>query len=788
MDEDNDVFQDFDSDASDFDDNVDLDFTDGESASILQLMSGADSTKKAQSQRIGATPLSGVVHNNSSPSNMSKNVSKILAANAPKVQAGGSFDGELLDEAFPESKLEITIKPTEQRVDVAHSRNKECEVEWALMALEEHEQLGRQLPAKADVDFLKLFEEMYGGDTAITLSTPSPPAKREGGEQGSFSASQSIENQDAVAGNVSSSPQITETSDEMIPAEILDMLQSIYRKAIELIQFVGESYVYSRKKSEESRFRQVISTDSRRKSSKIKWAKMIDMLPLLAKDQKREQQEQEVENVSAMNLIAKGSQRILLKNGMWTETLDERLNRLAKHQDESRHTESPTVTFIQFSCALLYFGFVVNLNTPWEDGKNDSSDNEITLLWHSWTVFTRDDSGVPGSKLAMKVLERILFSVILGDRAGNHSMFRCRDVQTLLRLYRANYYARKHTQLNEEPSGGHRQNTASNKPHLSSERQINKRGTLRHRVRYSMHGKPIRNSKASETDMLSEREQLVQERINEMREAKAKQELEGCTFHPRINPRPSWSSARQSLSPRPASCSSDTVSTFERLYSDAFQRQNNVLEKYLESRLHREELEKRESKVQPSYVNGLTIEERLENLHVALAGNALPVNFHKKINAMRAATEMKALNEQIKEQRLQPAQFKRAKDGSTVVLPFQLATEIRAAMNTDLKKQRINIAQRPRDLMMKDLRPLDEKQKREVLAPTQPPLRDNCCEGDMCLDVHLSPSETHQLHLNVNDDPREVVERFAQRFSLTNTQRHFLLQLVEARLEQLTSY
>ncbi|POM71046.1 Hypothetical protein PHPALM_12439 [Phytophthora palmivora] len=781
MDEDNDVFQDFDSDASDFDDNVDLDFTDGESASILQLMSGADSTKKTQSQRIGAIPLSGVVHNNSSPSNMSKNVSSILAANAPKVQAGGSFDGELLVEPFPESKLEITIKPTEQRVDVAHSRNKECEVEWALMALEEHEQLGRQLPAKADVDFLKLFEEMYGGDTAITLSTPSPPAKREGGDpQGIFSANQSIENQDAVASNVSSSPQITEISDEMIPAEILDMLQSIYRKVIEMNWDMSEQlskvsstlylpgnmcssgpigsfnslvratctlerslksqdFAKSSALTREERLELILAILDNKigalpQSSKIKWAKMIDMLPLLAKDKKREQQEQEVENVSAMNLIAKGSQQILLKNGMWTETLDERLNRLAKH------------------------------------------------------LFTQDDSGVPGSKLAMKVLERILFSVILGDRAGNHSMFRCRDVQTLLRLYRANYYARKHTQLKEESSGGHRQNVTNDKPQLSNERQINKRGPLRHRVRYSMHGKPIRNSKAPETDLLSEREQLVQERINEMREAKAKQELEGCTFHPRINPRPSWSSARQSLSPRPASCSSDTVSTFERLYSDAFQRQNNVLEKYLETRLHREELEKRESKVQPSYVNGLTIEERLENLHVALAGNALPVNFHKKINAMRAATEMKALNEQIKEQRLQPAQFKRAKDGSTVVLPFQLATEIRAAMNTDLKKQRINTAQRPRDLMMKGLRPLDEKQKREVLAPTQPPARGNCCEGDMCLDVHLSPSETHQLHLNVNDDPREVVERFAQRFSLTNTQRHFLLQLVEARLEQLASY
>ncbi|KAG6622305.1 Lysophospholipid acyltransferase [Phytophthora cinnamomi] len=216
-------------------------------------------------------------------------------------------------------------------------------------------------------------------------------------------------------------------------------------------------------------------------------------------------------------------------------------------------------------------------------------------------------------------------------------------------------------------------------------------------------------------------------------------------------------------------------------------RQNNVLEKYLEAKQHREELEKRESKVHPSYVNGLTIEERLENLHVALAGNALPVDFHKKIGAMRNATEMKALDEQIKERKLLPAHFKRAKDGRIVVYPFQFATEIRAALSTDLKKLRTKPVHRPRDHVMKDLRPATYD--REIPATVHPPQRKihgriEDTEADLCLDVHLSPSETRQLYLNMDDDPREVVDNFAKRFSLTNTQRHFLVQLVDARLGQ----
>ncbi|KAG1710302.1 hypothetical protein DVH05_017306 [Phytophthora capsici] len=573
----------------------------------------------------------------------------------------------------------------------------------------------------------------------------------------------------------------------------------------------------------------------------------------LQQQQKREEHErEETESATTPNLIAKGSQRILLKNGMWTESFEERLLRLTKHRTNSDSSDSrskrkrqryqqkkkeaaavaskaceslyqrgieqrkreqerlqedncdlefqrnrpkissrslrvmktrirqelaqlcmdsiveaeqsdsedesssnSSVTFIQFSCALLYFGFVPDLNTLWE---GQADEDQVTLLWHSWTVFTRDDM-VIGSKLAITVLERVLFAVIIGEKAGNYPVLHSREAQVLLRLYRANYYARKHTQLKEEPKQMTTTKTQGNGG------QVNKRGkSQRLRVRYTMHGKPVRGTDTPDTDVLSERGRLLQEKMEQIRDEKAKRELEGCTFHPRINRRPSEAAARPSSS-------SATISTFERLYSDAFQRQNNVLEKYFEAKLHREEQEKRECRIHPSYVNGLTIEERLENLQVALAGNALPAGFQKKINAMRTATEMKALDEQLKEQKLLPAQFERAKDGRTVVLPFQFATEIRAAMTSKLSHQRTKTA--TRDHVMKSLRPT----VKDILQ-----MNEN--EAELCLDVHLSPSETRQLYVNVHEDPRGAVDHFAQRFSLSNAQRHFLVQLVEARLEQ----
>ncbi|KAE9341743.1 hypothetical protein PF008_g10486 [Phytophthora fragariae] len=1086
--EDGEVFQDFESDASDVDDDVDWNFTDGESASVLQLMGGADSTKKSQ---CGGTDVisHSVPVKTTDPPRMEDCNNSIV-----EVSVVSSSDEDLLAELFPEIQPEPTKKST---ADEVNSPAKECEVEWALMALEEHEQLEQRsqstTAANADADFVSLFEEMYGGDTSNALSTPSLPKELENCRQNRIDSKQFVEKEKVVidSDGVCSTSKTAAEINGKVPSEALEMLRLVYKKVMEtqgdfsallsetsstlclpdhvfldqnsksscsLNSFVelicslevclsSHDFVKSLAATREERLELVIvalddKIDALPYNFKNKWAKALDMLPLLAKmreqtsplaptskpvtdqpqvllidttlppaptqlkhkkrsplegwatfhpekmptrrcetmsskskqpghtkkprvrvrqylpsklrvrckaynpedkeltfrpninrksphhrkggpkqhketftarmerdiskrrsqklqhEREREQQDrEEVESVSTVKLIDMGSQRILLKNGMWAESLEERISRLAKHRTnieasdsrskkrrerheqrkreatavasraceslyqrgveqrkreqerlledqhdlefqrnrpkissrslrvmktrirqelaqlcmDSRRTanaessgsdeggeavqvDSPCVTFIQFSCALLYFGFVTDLNTPWEGGNGGDQGNEITLLWHSWTVFTRDHTGTPGSKLALKLLERVLFSVILGGRVGEHKVLQNRYVQTLLRMYRANYYTRKHTQLKAD-------DRKQNNVEVGAQSTKKKRSSSRRqRVRYTLHGKPIRNIGSPETDFLSEREQLLQEKIDQMREAKMKQDLDGCTFHPHVNPGPTEAagqrSTRQSSPPKPVRTSSATVSTFERLYSDAFQRQNNVLEKYLEAKQHREELERRESKVHPSYVNGMTIEERLEHLHVALAGNALPVDFHKKIDAMRGATEMKALDEQMKEQKLLPVHFKRAEDGRIIVRPFQFATEIRAALSTGPKKQRTKSTHRPRDHVMRDLRPAAYEEDREIPTTVQPPPRkthedierSEHFEADLCLDVHLSPSETRQIYLNMHDDPREVVDDFAGRFSLTNTQRHFLVQLVEARLEQFSAY
>uniref|UniRef100_H3GRU9 Uncharacterized protein n=1 Tax=Phytophthora ramorum TaxID=164328 RepID=H3GRU9_PHYRM len=813
MEDESDVFQDFGSDASDFDDDVDWNFTDGESASILQLMGEANSTKSGGTDAI---PLSTAAKDHpTAPKAIDP-----YSAKVEEVSTSGYSDEELLDELYPESKLQViaeVVKTAELQNDENRSRSTECEVEWALMALEEQEQLKHQSrsasPTHGDADFVSLFEEMYGGETVIALSTPSPTAQVNPHKSGlkDFASRRADEQIVVKQDDACSSTKADNSIPGNVPADLFDMLKLIYTKTTEvqqdlptllyaasrmlcLVDHDGKAQKFESISSLNSLTKAVCSLEellydqdfvnsfapTREESLTIKWSKTIDMLPLLAKklqyEQEREQHDQkEAESVSSVKLIAKGSERILLKNGMWAESLDERIHRLAQHR-----------TNTEFSCALLYFGFVPDLNTPWESSASGDNDSEITLLWHSWTAFTRDDTGAPGSKLAVKVLERVLFSVILGGRTGEPSSLQTREVQMLLRMYRANYYSRKHTQLKSH------QNDSKAGQKWAKECQTSQRSSSRRqRIRYSLHGKPIRNNGTPETDFLSEREQLLQEKIDEMRDAKVKQELEGCTFHPCINPVPSEVAALRSAR---QSSPSATVSTFERLYSDAFQRQNNVVEKYLEAKLHREELEKQESRVHPSYVNGLTIEERLENLHVALAGNALPVDFHKKIDAMRTATEIKALDEQMKERRLQPAQFKKANDGRTIVLPFQFATEIRASLSTELKQQRTKTAHRPRDHVMKGLRPPTEGKEREVPTPVHPRAKihenvdsSDYQEADLCLDVHLSPSETHQLYLNIHDDPHEVVKRFARHFSLTNTQRHFLVQLVETRLEQFTN-
>lgn len=138
-----------------------------------------------------------------------------------------SSDEDLLAELFPEVKLESTQKSE------VKSHAKECEVEWALMALEEHEQRSPcATAANADAAFVSLFEEMYGSDTTITLSTPPPPTKPTGPRQESFRLLSNEKMETAVSDDdeVCSTPNLVEGIDGKIHPEALEMLRLVHQK------------------------------------------------------------------------------------------------------------------------------------------------------------------------------------------------------------------------------------------------------------------------------------------------------------------------------------------------------------------------------------------------------------------------------------------------------------------------------------------------------------------------------------------------------------------------------
>ncbi|RLN25928.1 hypothetical protein BBJ28_00013876 [Nothophytophthora sp. Chile5] len=819
--EDSDVFEDLDSDASDFADDGDVAFSDGD---VLELMAEMPPPQADHSVRGSVSDCAATREGGQSP------WTEEAAAQAEA----------LLDELFPAAPRPepTSVEGLGERGSPGRSSG-ECEVEWALVALEEHEQRGRDDPPQAQ-DFVALFEELYGGDTAIALTTPSPPAKAEGGGLP------------------------LKNSLEALPPAMLALLQTVHEKAVKasaaaskpspcvLVRQYRPSKLRVRCKvynseDRELTFRPKINPISRR-SKRLQNAetppstadfaarmqsdiqqRRLQLQRLAEQREQLQRQEEEANSAASATLIAKGSQRILRQNGRWQESTASRLGRLARRHGESERTEgaeasrsrrrrrrqqlrkqqtaavasraceslyqrglrqrkreelrrledakaidrcsqqpkmsgqstrqeeveveAESVTFVEFSCVLLYFGLVSELETPWsrlEDGE------EVTVLWHAWMVFTREIATFETSRLAVKALETVLFAVLLGQRVGGSHHFGGPDVNVLLRLFRANYLSRKRTQAPAaSPVGTPASQAAEHgkRPKTS--------------VHYSLHGRPIRGEEALETDLLSERGRLQQDKLAQLRLEKQQKELEGCTFQPQLLARTEPS--------RPADGPEATASAFERLYADAFQRQRQLVTKYLKAKQHREEQETRESAIRPGYLAGRSIEERLQQLQVALASNAIPVDFHKKVDAMRTASELKASEEQQKAQRLLPTRFKRNQHGCTIVQPFRLATELRAASGSTFSSRK-----QARDRVMKGLRPLSGPLK------PQEDEQEERSAASVCLDVHLRPSESHELRLRLGADPLEAVDRFALRHALTKTQREALLELAETRLEELS--
>lgn len=587
------------------------------------------------------------------------------------------------------------------------------------------------------------------------------------------------------------------------------------------------------------------------------------------------------------SLIAKGSARILQRNGLWEESLESRLKRLMRGQSEAKSQQKPSekrrarrqkrrqraealasqaceslyqrgvekkrrdqkrqqeiakslqrtsarpkmnlqsqlvmrkklrdelelvcgsrrqceqplcaeeilqpkqITFVEFSCALLYFGLVPALETPWR------GDEKVTLLWYAWRTFVKESEGAQDQEQAMPMsaLESILSSVMLNGEIAVGIQEQREDKKAkreLFQVLRINYLSRKRTQTLEiqkmysssPKSVQHARSKVQGPPkQISSTRRLPK---------YNLHGKPVTVGK-DEHDPLSQRQRVAEAKVNQLRRQKEEQEVAECTFQPRITSNRSqsseWSCDLRLLSVygRQYKAASATKTTFDRLYSDAFQRQNNVLEKYFQAKLEEEEQVKKEAAISPTFVSGLTVDERLHNLQAALANNPLPVNYYKKIDAMRSAAEMKVQENQAKAQRLLPVQFQKSEDGRTIVVPFQFATDMRASqlparrgvLDKELKKKTCSLVHSA----MNKLREAEIRPELETDA-TEHHEGQQVEDADFCLDVHLSPTQIRHLYFNASDDPTEVSAAFANRHGLHKEQEVCLIGVIEANLEK----
>lgn len=473
------------------------------------------------------------------------------------------------------------------------------------------------------------------------------------------------------------------------------------------------------------------------------------------------------------------------------------------------------VSFVEFSCALLYFGLVPELETRWRDDEN------VTLLWHAWRCFVRRPNGSDGSEgnrseerpdgeqtLGLSTLEGILARVMQLDEKEVGSLKQKQrrvpdDKELLLQLLRANYLSRKRPQTleirrmydSDTRSPASRQHTGQT--------QESRGATRAARRTYSLHGKPVEPSREGNDDPLLQRQRATAAKLSALRREKERLEVAECTFQPRISASrartSAWSCDLRLLSASGRQYKSATATTFDRLYNDAFQRQNNVLDKYFQAKLEEDERHKKLAGVSPAFVNGQSVEERLCSLRRALASNPLPVDFHKKIDAMRSASELKAQESDARAKRLLPVRFARSEDGRTIVEPFQFATDLRASQTLRHRGHRGGGGAVARELRMKTTRALvrsavstlhagdadGEGTRHPAPQSEQQQQEEEEAAADFCLDVHLSPSRVRPLYFSAHDDPAALTATFATKFGLVAEQQRALERAVRTHLEEL---
>lgn len=476
----------------------------------------------------------------------------------------------------------------------------------------------------------------------------------------------------------------------------------------------------------------------------------------------------------------------------------------AKMESQARSTSPapPTpqdtarvLSFVEFSCALLYFGLVPDLNATW------SGDREITLLWHSWTMLAQETTATGERAITPQTLEKLLFAVILHERVKERNL--PPSVLELLQIFRVNYQSRNRvSHIRSQP-------TSTN----ATDRPRSKRPPLS--KTYSLHGKPL-PADSPLVDPLSERTRRANERVLSMRKLKESQELAECTFHPSVLHR---SANRSNQSDHDLATERHhrgggvvrpkaTRAAYERLYTDAAARQELIVEKYARAKAQRDEQERQDLAVSATYVDGKTVDERLALLRASLAHNAVPVDFHKQVSRMRAATASIAQKRDEDARRLLPTHFPRSRDGRTIVVPFALSTARRRGAGQTV----ISPA------LMKYLRPAatqlnmpwaqqvagglsqaaEQREEEEATATTATSAghheesreamyaAQNRAGGaaDLLIDVHVAPTVTLPLYVRAGDDPHAAARVFAAEHSLGSAQQLQLAQLIVRELRR----
>lgn len=462
-----------------------------------------------------------------------------------------------------------------------------------------------------------------------------------------------------------------------------------------------------------------------------------------------------------------------------------------QNDNDSVVTRDQRVSFVAFSCALLYFGLVPDAATPWR------GDERVTLLWHAWRTVASADPNEPHQEpqdtMRLATLERLLQRVMLRERTTTAATRSQRSAaqDELVAVLRVHYLARTRTQtLAMQRLYSDRSHTSTQQSHTLSPSTESRRTATdapRKRIAYTLHG----TQRSGAHDPLLQRQRVTDAKVRALRRAQEAHEVAECTFQPRITSSQqrmtaasasSWSCDVQLLSARARQYKSDSnaaASTFDRLYNDARTRQHNVLDKYVLAKRAAEDLAKREAAISPTFVAGQSIDERLARLAAARAQNALPVDFYRKIDAMRSAAALRAADAAATAKRLAPVQFAKSADGRTIVMPFRFATDARAAAAAHSRGRPID----HRALMRRVMQRLRTEQQEHGDDIERDESRDAATQ--FCLDVHLAPSHVEQLCFRAGDDAETVTTAFAARVGLSAAQAASLHRAVARHLEEL---